>query len=122
MIQQRGSGPPDFDGKNYQMWSKRMGAFLRGKCQILWDVTVDTGYVQLMYFLSPETRDRFHANNKAVTRMSFAIVEKRVTRMSFASRGSGKRGWQRSGRTRIGTTLPMVYLSPVCHCPGVKLW
>jgi hypothetical protein len=46
----------------------------------------------------------------------------RVTRMSFASRGSGKRGWQRSGRTRIGTTLPMVYLSHVCHCPGVKLW
>jgi hypothetical protein len=30
--------------------------------------------------------------------------------------------WQRSGRIRIGTTLPMVYLSLVCHCPGVKLW
>jgi hypothetical protein len=29
--QERGSGPPHFDGKNYQMWSKRMGAFLRGK-------------------------------------------------------------------------------------------
>jgi hypothetical protein len=29
---------------------------------------------------------------------------------------------QESGRTRIGTTLPMVYLSLVCHCPGVKLW
>jgi hypothetical protein len=27
------------------MWSKQMGAFLRGKGQILWDVTVDTGYV-----------------------------------------------------------------------------
>jgi hypothetical protein len=40
----------------------------------------------------------------------------------FASRGSGKRGWQRSGRTRIGTTLPKVYLRLVCHCPGVKLW
>jgi hypothetical protein len=42
--QERGSGPPHFDGKNYQMWSKRMTAFLRGKGQILWDVTVDTGY------------------------------------------------------------------------------
>jgi hypothetical protein len=47
---------------------------------------------------------------------------KRATRMSFASRGSEKRGWLRSGKTRIGTTLPMVYLSLVCHCPGVKLW
>jgi hypothetical protein len=44
--QEWGSGPPHFDGKNYQMWSKRMGAFLRGKGQTLWDVTVDTGYVQ----------------------------------------------------------------------------
>jgi hypothetical protein len=49
--QERGSGPPHFDGKNYLMWSKRMGAFLRGKGQILWDVTVDTGYVQPMDFL-----------------------------------------------------------------------
>jgi hypothetical protein len=40
----------------------------------------------------------------------------------FASRGSVRKGWQRSGRTRIGTTLPMVYLSLVCHCPRVKLW
>jgi hypothetical protein len=42
---ERGSGLPHFDGKNYQMWSKWMGAFLRGKGQILWDVTVDTSYV-----------------------------------------------------------------------------
>jgi hypothetical protein len=40
-----GLGPPHFDGKNYQMWSKRMKVFLQGKGQILWDVTVDTGYV-----------------------------------------------------------------------------
>jgi hypothetical protein len=48
------------------MWSKRMGAFLRGKGQILSDVTVDTGYVQPMDFLAPGSRDRFYANNKAV--------------------------------------------------------
>jgi hypothetical protein len=41
--QERGSGPPHFDDKNYEM-----GAFLRRKGQILWDVTVDTGYVQPM--------------------------------------------------------------------------
>jgi hypothetical protein len=43
-----------------------MGGFLRGKGQILWDVTVDTGYVQPMDFLAPGSRDRFDANNKVV--------------------------------------------------------
>jgi hypothetical protein len=64
--QERGSGPPHFDGKNYLMWSKRMVAFLGGKGQILWDVTVDTGYVPPMNFLAPGSRDMFDANNKAV--------------------------------------------------------
>jgi hypothetical protein len=60
--QERGSGPPHFDGKNYQMWSKRMAVFLRGKGQILWDVTVDNGYVQPMNFL---TRGSSDANNQS---------------------------------------------------------
>jgi hypothetical protein len=64
--QEWGSGPPHYDGKNYQMRSKRMVAFLRGKDQILWDVTVDNGYVQPMNFLAPGSRDMFNANNKAV--------------------------------------------------------
>jgi hypothetical protein len=64
--QERGSGPPHFDGKNYQMWSKHMAAFLCGKGQILWDVMVDNIYVQPMNFLAPRSRDMFDANNKAV--------------------------------------------------------
>jgi hypothetical protein len=48
------------------MWSKRMAMFLHGKGQILWDVTVDTGYIQPMNFLAPGSRDMFDANNKAV--------------------------------------------------------
>jgi hypothetical protein len=52
--QERGLGPPHFDGKNNQMWSKQMAAFLPGKGQILWDVTADTGYVQPMNFLAPD--------------------------------------------------------------------
>jgi hypothetical protein len=64
--QEQGSGPAHFDGKNYQMWSKRMAAFLRGKGKILWDVTVDTTYVQPMNFLAPGSRDIFDANNKAI--------------------------------------------------------
>jgi hypothetical protein len=47
------------------MWSKWMAGFLRGKGQILWDVTVDTGYVQPMNFLAPGSRDMFDTNNKA---------------------------------------------------------
>jgi hypothetical protein len=38
-----------------------MVAFLRGNGQILWDVTVDTGYVQPMNFLAPGSRDMFDA-------------------------------------------------------------
>jgi hypothetical protein len=73
--QEWGSGPPHFDGKNYQMWSKRMAALLRGKGQILWDVMVDTGYVQLMNFLTPGSRDMFDANNKAVDYMFRALCQ-----------------------------------------------
>jgi hypothetical protein len=62
--QERGSGPPHFDANNYKMWSKRMAVFLRGKGQILWDVTVDNSYVQPMNFLALGSRDMFDANNK----------------------------------------------------------
>jgi hypothetical protein len=44
-----------------------MAVFLRRKGQILWDVTVDTGYVQPMDFLAPGSRDKFDANNKRST-------------------------------------------------------
>jgi hypothetical protein len=79
--QERGSGPPHFDDKNYQMWSKRMGVFLRGKGQILWDVTVDTGYVQPMDFLAPGSRDRFDANNKAVDYLFRALCQPEFDRV-----------------------------------------
>jgi hypothetical protein len=71
--QEWGSGPPHFDGKNYHMWSKRMAVFLRGKGQILWDVTVDMGYVQPMNFLAPGSRDMFDANNKEVNYLFRAL-------------------------------------------------
>jgi hypothetical protein len=55
-----------------------MGAFLRRKGQILWDVTVDTGYVQPMDFLAPGSRDRFDANNKAVDYLFHALCQLEV--------------------------------------------
>jgi hypothetical protein len=65
--QEQGLGPPHFDGKNYQMWSKRMVAFFLGNGQILWDVTVDTAYVQPMNFLAPGSRDTFDATIRRST-------------------------------------------------------
>jgi hypothetical protein len=73
--QEQGSGPPYFDGKNYQMWSKQMAAFLHEKGQILWDVTVDTSYVHPMNFLTPGSRDMFDANNKAVDYLFRALCQ-----------------------------------------------
>jgi hypothetical protein len=73
--QEWGSGPRHFDGKNYQMWSKRMATSLRRKGQILWDVMVDTGYVQLMNFLALGLRDMFDANNKAVDYLYRALCQ-----------------------------------------------
>jgi hypothetical protein len=63
------------------MWSKGMGEFLRRKSQIIWDVTVDTGYVQPMDFLAPGSRDRFDANNKAVDYLFRALCQPEFDRV-----------------------------------------
>jgi hypothetical protein len=79
--QERGSSPPHFDGRNNEMWSKWMAAFLRGKGQILWDVTVDNNYVQPMNFLAPGSRDMFDANNKAVDYLFRALCQPEFDRV-----------------------------------------
>jgi hypothetical protein len=58
-----------------------MGAFFRGMGQILWDVMVDTGYVQPMDFLAPGSRDRFDANNKAVDYLFRALCQPEFDRV-----------------------------------------
>jgi hypothetical protein len=73
--QERGSGPPHFDGKNYHMWQRRMAAFLRGKGQILWDVKVNTACVHLMNLLAPGLRNMFDANNKVVDYLYHSIAQ-----------------------------------------------
>jgi hypothetical protein len=52
-----------------------MVAFLRGKGQILWDVTVNTAYVHPMNFLALGSMDIFNANNKAVDYMYCFLCE-----------------------------------------------
>ena len=58
-----------------------MAAFLRGKGQILWDVTVDTAYVHPMNFLAPGSRDMFDANNKAVDYLFRALCQPEFDRV-----------------------------------------
>jgi hypothetical protein len=52
-----------------------MTAFLRGRGQILWDVTVNTAYVHPMNFLAPGSRDMYDANNKAVDYLYHSLCE-----------------------------------------------
>jgi hypothetical protein len=63
------------------MWSKRMAAFFHEKGQILWDITVDTGYVQPMNFLAPGSRDMFNANNKAIDYLFRALCQPKFDRV-----------------------------------------
>jgi hypothetical protein len=72
---EQGSGPPHFDGKNYQMWQRKMAAFLHGKGRILWDVMVNTAYVHPINFLAPGSRDMFDANNKAVDYLYHSLCQ-----------------------------------------------
>jgi hypothetical protein len=58
-----------------------MAAFLRGKGQILWDVTVNTAYVHLVNFLAPGSRDMFDANNKAVDYLYCSLCESEFGRV-----------------------------------------
>jgi hypothetical protein len=57
------------------MWKRRMAAFLCGKRQILWDVTVNTTYVHLINFLAPGSRDMFDANNKADDYLYYSLCQ-----------------------------------------------
>jgi hypothetical protein len=58
-----------------------MAAFLHGKGQILWNVTVNTGYVHPMNFLAPGSRDMFDANNKAVNYLYRSLCESEFERV-----------------------------------------
>jgi hypothetical protein len=58
-----------------------MAAFLRGKGQILWDVTVNTAYVHPMNFLALGSRDMFDANNKAVNYLYRSLCESEFKRV-----------------------------------------
>jgi hypothetical protein len=58
-----------------------MTAFLHGKGQILWDVTLNTTYVHPVNFLAPGSRDMFDANNKAVNYLYRSLCESEFERV-----------------------------------------
>jgi hypothetical protein len=62
-----------------------MTAFFREEGQILWDVTVDTGYVQPMNFLAPGSSDMFDADNKVVDYLFRALCQPEFDRVHTES-------------------------------------
>jgi hypothetical protein len=58
-----------------------MAVFLRGKDQILCNVTVNTTYVHPVNFLAPGSRDMFDANNKAVDYLYRALCQSEFDRI-----------------------------------------
>jgi hypothetical protein len=62
-----GFGSSALQWKNYQMWQRQMAVFLRGKGQILWDVTVDATYVCLVNFLAPGSSDMHDTTTRWLT-------------------------------------------------------
>jgi hypothetical protein len=58
-----------------------MAAFLRGKGEILWDVTVNTAYVHPPNFLAPRSRDMFDTNNKVVDYLYHYLCESEFERV-----------------------------------------
>ena len=79
--QERGSGPPHFDGKNYPNWVARMSAFLRGKGKLCWDVTNDPHYVNPDNMDATGAKDKFEANARAVDYLFRALSTKEFERV-----------------------------------------
>jgi hypothetical protein len=58
-----------------------MVAFLHGKGQILWDVTVNTTYVHPLNFFAPGSRDMFDTNNKMVDYLYRSLCQSKFERV-----------------------------------------
>jgi hypothetical protein len=58
-----------------------MSAFLRGKGQIIWDVTQNTSYVHPISFLAPGSRYMHETNNKATDYLFCALCKPEFDRV-----------------------------------------
>jgi hypothetical protein len=109
------------------MWQRRMVAFLRGKGQIFWAVTVNTTYVHPVNFLSPGSRDMFDTNNKVVDYLYHALCQSEfdwvqtkdlVCRIweQLKNAHAGNAQFQ----TRLFVTYPREYEN-ITHLPGESI-
>jgi hypothetical protein len=84
------------------MWQRWMATFLRGKCQILWDVTVNIAYVHHVNFLALRSRDMFDANNKAVDYLYCALCQSEFDRVQTEDLAC--RIWEQQKNAHAGDT------------------
>jgi hypothetical protein len=104
-----------------------MTAFLRGKGQILWDVTVNTTYVHPMNFLPPGSRDMFDANNKAIDYLYCSLCESEFERVRTEDLAC--RIWEQlkdahAGNTQVQARLFATYRREnknFTHLPGESI-
>jgi hypothetical protein len=84
------------------MWQRQMTAFLHGKGQILWDVTVNTTYVRPVNLLAPRSRDMFNANNKAVDYLYRALCQPKFDRVQTEDLAC--KIWEQLKNAHVGNT------------------
>jgi hypothetical protein len=79
-----------------------MTAFLGGKGQIPWDVTVNPTYVHPVNFLAPGLNEIFDANNKAVDYLYCALCQSKFDRVQ--TRDLACRIWEQLKNAHAGNT------------------
>jgi hypothetical protein len=85
-----------------------MAAFLRGKGQILWDVTVNTTYVHPVNFLAQGSRGMFDSNNKAVDYLYRTLRQSEIDWVQ--TEDLAFRIWQQLKNTHAGNTQVQAWL------------
>jgi hypothetical protein len=104
-----------------------MAAFLCGKGQILWDVTVNTAYVNPLNFLAPGSRDMFDANNKAVDYLYHSLCQSEFERVQIEDLAC--RIWEQlknahAGNAQVQARLFATYQKEIenfTHPPGESI-
>jgi hypothetical protein len=104
-----------------------MAALLRGKGQILWDVTVNTTYVHPLNYLAPGSRDMFYANNKAIDYLYHSLCESELERVrteELACRISEQLKNAHAGNAQVQARLFAAYqreYENFTHLPGESI-
>jgi hypothetical protein len=101
-----------------------MAAFLHGKGQILWDITVNIAYVHLMNFLAPGSKDIFDANDKVDDYLFRALSQSELDQVHIEDLAC--RIWEQlkdahAGNAQVQTCMYSTYqreYNNFTHLPG----